>query len=87
MLVPVFMYGSEAMLLKEKERSSIRAVQTDNLRSLLNIRRMDRVLNGRIREFCRVTKVVDKRIDKGVLRWFGHVKRRENDGIAKRVYV
>ena len=29
----------------------------------------------------------DERIDEGVLRWFGHVKRMENDWIAKRVYV
>ena len=28
----VLMYGSETMLLKEKERSRIRAVQMDNLR-------------------------------------------------------
>ena len=50
------MYGSEAMLWKEKERSRIRAVQMDNLRGLLGVRRMDRVLNAQIRELCRVTK-------------------------------
>ena len=32
-------------------------------------------------------KGVDRRIDKGVLHWFGHVERMENDRIAKRVYV
>ena len=32
-------------------------------------------------------KGVDKRIDEGVLRWFGHVKRMERDMIAKRFYV
>ena len=34
-----------------------------NLRSLLGIRRMDRVPNGRIRELCGVTKGVDERTD------------------------
>ena len=34
-----------------------------------------------------VTKGVDENIDEGVLRWFGHVERIENDKIAKRVYV
>ena len=29
----------------------------------------------------------DERIHKGVLRWFGHVQKIENDRIAKRVYV
>ena len=30
---------------------------------------------------------MDERIDEGVLKWFGHVKRMENDRIAKRMYV
>ena len=33
LLVNVFTYGSETMLWREKERSRIRAVQMDNLRS------------------------------------------------------
>ena len=32
-------------------------------------------------------KGVDDRIDEVVLLWFGHVKRVENDRIAKRVYI
>ena len=47
----------------------------DNLRLFLSIRKMDRVLNARIRELCGVTKGAEKRIDEGVLRWFGHVDR------------
>ena len=34
-------YGSETMIRMEKERSRIRAVQMDNLRSLLGIRMLD----------------------------------------------
>ena len=45
------------------------------------------VLNAWIRQLCGVTKGVDEKIDEGVLRWFGHVERMENDRIAKRVYV
>ena len=51
----------------------------DNLRGLLGIRRMDRVLNIQIRQLCRVTKGVDERINEGVLQWFGHLERMEND--------
>ena len=40
----------------------------DNLRGLLDIRRMDRVQNAQIRELCGVVKGVDKRIDEVVLR-------------------
>ena len=75
------------MLWKEKEKSRIRAVQMDNLRGLLDIRRKDRVPNAWIRELCGVTKRVDERVDEDVLRWFGHMERMEKDRIAKRVYV
>ena len=81
------MNGSETMLWREKERSRIRAVQMDNLRSLLGIRRMDRVLNTQIRKLCRVAKGVDERIDECVFWWFRHVERIEIDRIAKRVNV
>ena len=40
LLVPVLMYVSETMLWKEEEKSRIMAVQMDNLRGLLGIRRI-----------------------------------------------
>ena len=80
--MPVLMYDSETMLWEEKERSRVRAVQVDNFRGFLGIRRMDNVSNARMREFWG-----DERIDEGVLRCFGHVERMENDRIAKRVCV
>ena len=43
LLWPVLMCSSERMIWKEKEKSRIRAVQMDNLRGLLVIRRMHRV--------------------------------------------
>ena len=54
-----------------------------NLRNLLGIRGMDRVPNAQIRQLCGMTKGVDEKINEGVLRWFGHVERMENDRIAK----
>ena len=41
------MYGSETMIWKEDERSRIREVQMDKIRSFLGIRSMDRVPNAR----------------------------------------
>ena len=40
---------------------------------------MNKVPNVQIRELCRVTTGVEKKIDEGVLSWFGHVERMEND--------
>ena len=67
LLVPDLTYGSETVIWKEEERSSIRAVQMDNLRGLLGIRRIDKFLNARIRQLCGVTKGVNEKIDEGVL--------------------
>ena len=65
----------------------MRAVQMDNLRGLLGIRRMDRIPNAWIRELWGVRKGLDERIDESVLQWFSHVERIERDRIIKRVYV
>ena len=75
------------MIWEEKERSRVKAVQIETLRRLLGIRRMDKVLNARIRELCGATKGVDEMTDEGVLRWFGYVERMENGRIVKRAYV
>ena len=65
LLVPVLIYDSETILWKEKERYSSKAVKMDNLSGLLGVRRMDKVLNTRIRELWGVTKGVDEMIDEG----------------------
>ena len=83
LLVPALIYDSETMLWEEKERSRIMAVQMDNLRGMLGIRRIERVPNARIRELCRLKKGLDERIYEGMLRWFSHVERMERDRIAK----
>ena len=57
----------------------IRALQMDNLRRLLGIRRTDRVLIAQIRELYIVKKGLDERIDGGILQWFGNVERMAND--------
>ena len=59
----------------------------NKLRGLLGIRGIAKVPNAWIRELCGMTKGLDERIDEGVLWWFNHVERMENDRIAKRVYV
>ena len=59
--------GSETMIWREKESSRIKAVQMDNLRSLLGIRRMDKVPKVQIRQLCGVMKGVDEKNDENVL--------------------
>ena len=50
LLVLVVTYGSETMIWREKERPRIKAVQMDNLRGLLGIRKINKVTNAWIRQ-------------------------------------
>ena len=79
LLVSVFMYGSDTLIRREKKRSMISAVQTDNLRGLLGFKRMDKVSNAWVSEEW--TDGLMK-----ALGWYGHSERRENDRIGKSVY-
>ena len=48
--MPVLLDSIKTVIWRGKERSRIRAVEMDNLRSLLGIKRMDRIINEWIRE-------------------------------------
>ena len=76
----------DTMLWKEGERSKIRAVQMDNLKGLLGIRRVDRVSNAWIRELRGVTKGGNKRIDE-CSPVVGPCGKDGGARIAKRAYV
>ena len=76
------MYGSEAIIWKEKERSRIRAIQMENLRGLLGTKRMDKVQNPLVKELGG-----DERIDEAVFQWFRNVDRMESNKTANMMYV
>ena len=44
-------------------------------------------MNAQVRELCRLKKGLDEMNNEGMLWWYGHVERMENDGIAKIVYI
>jgi hypothetical protein len=86
MLIPVLMYGSEVMVWCQKYRSRIQAVQMDNLRGVLGVRKTDRMRNEYIRELCGVEKGVIDRINMSILRWFWHLERMDENRLVKRIY-
>ena len=57
LLVPVLTDGCETMIWREKERARIWAIQMNNLRGLLGIRKMDKVPNALIKQLYGVMKV------------------------------
>ena len=57
------------------------------LRSMCGVTRMDRVRNEVVRERVGVPEKLSKRVDRKVLKWFGHVERMGSERMTKRVYV
>ena len=56
------------------------------LRNICGIKKVDRVRNAIIRERCGCELSVLKRIERNVLKWFGHVERIVEESLVKRVF-
>ena len=86
-VVPTVMYGSESWGLKVEEREKLDVAEMKCLRSICGVTRMDRVRNEVVRERVGVSEKLSKRVDRKVLKWFGHVERMGNERMTKRVCV
>ena len=86
-VVPTVMYGSESWGMKVEERNKLDVAEMKCLRSMCRVTRMDRVRNEVVRERVGVSENLSKRVDRKVLKWFGHVERMGSERLTKRVYV
>uniref|UniRef100_A0A8D8LKZ5 Craniofacial development protein 2 n=2 Tax=Cacopsylla melanoneura TaxID=428564 RepID=A0A8D8LKZ5_9HEMI len=82
--VPILTYGSETWTVKRKEESRIQAAEMKFLRSTVGKTRRDRIRNENIRSMVGTEKL-QNRIEKTRLRWYGHVKRMDDNRIAKKM--
>ena len=84
-IVPTVMYGSELWGMKESERQKLNVFEMRCLRSMCGVTRWDRLRNTVVRDRTGVKKELAERVDKNVLRWFGHVERMDDEKLLKRV--
>ena len=82
-VVPTMVYGSETWSLSAQEKRKIEAFEMMCLRKVCGIRRVDRVRNSLIRERCGFGLSVLERIERNVLKWFGHVERMGEERLVK----
>jgi exonuclease III len=85
-LAPTLMYGSESWVWQKKHESKINAVEMRSLRSMCGVRLIDRVRNVEIRRRCGLKDDVVTRIERGMLRWFGHVERMSDERMTKKIW-
>ncbi|GBP88327.1 Cysteine dioxygenase type 1 [Eumeta japonica] len=70
----------------EKNESRVNAVEMRSLRSMCGVSLKDRRRNSDVRERCGLKEVVVTRAERGTLRWFGYLERRNESGLTKQIH-
>jgi exonuclease III len=83
--VPVITYGAETWTMKKRDESRVQAMEMKFLRSMVGKTRKDKIRNEAIRERVGVEKL-QGRIENSRMRWYGHMKRMDQDRIPRRMH-
>ena len=86
-VVPTVMYGSETWGMKLGDRKKLNVAEMKCLRSICGVTRMNRWSNVRVRRRVGVHEELSGRVDRKVLKWYGHVERMDSERLTKRVYI
>ena len=81
---PAMLYGLETVALTKKQEAELEVNEMRMLRWSLGWTRKDRIRNDKIRMLTGVRKISSKTRE-GRLRWYGHVKRRDEGYVGKEV--
>ncbi|KAK3894199.1 hypothetical protein Pcinc_002033 [Petrolisthes cinctipes] len=81
---PAFMYGAETWPIKKTQEKKLEVAEMRMLRWMCGVTRYDRIRNKRIRGTTKVIEI-SKKVQERRLQWYGHVMRREENNIAKKV--
>ena len=80
---PVMLYGSETWPLTKQLERLLRSCDCRMLRYMARIRWEDRLSNEEVEKRCKVENILNK-LKRQRLRWYGHVRRREESHILRR---
>jgi hypothetical protein len=67
-------------------KSRVNAVEMPAIRSMIGVKLSDRVRNEVIREECGVKEDVVTKIEKNMMRWFGHAERMDKRRLSNEIY-
>ncbi|KAK3510097.1 hypothetical protein QTP70_026828 [Hemibagrus guttatus] len=81
---PAMLYGLDTVSLRKRQESELEVAELKMLRFSLGVTRLDRIGNEHIRGTAHVGRLGDK-VREARLRWFGHVQRRENEYIGRKM--
>ena len=81
---PSMMYGLETVGTTKTQEAELDVAEMKMLRFALGVTRKDRIRNEHVRGTVKVGPI-SKKVKKSRLRWYGHVKRREDAYVGRRV--
>ena len=81
---PVMLYGAETWPLKKTQERKLDVAEMRMLRWMCGVTRRDRIRNDLIRGTVKVVEASAKAQEKR-MQWYGHVKRRDEDYVGRRV--
>ena len=76
-IVPMVTYGAESWGLREAERRRLNVFEIKCQRPVVGVTRRYEIRNEEIRRKAGIEETLAEKVDRRVLRWFGHVERRD----------
>ena len=81
---PTMLYGKETVAVTERQMGKMEVAELKMARWALGVTRKDKIRNEYVRGTAKIAKLRDK-LRNAMLRWYGHVKRKEEDYVGKRM--
>ena len=81
-VIPVMLYGMETVTVTERQMGKMKVAELKMVRWALGVTRKDKIRNEYMKGTAQIAKLGDK-LRNARLRWYGHVKRREEDYVGK----
>ena len=81
---PAMLYGMETVAVTERQMGKMEVTELKMVRWVLGVTRKDKIRNKYMRGTAKIAKLRDK-LRNARLRWYGQVKRREEDYVGKRM--
>ena len=83
MVIPLMLYGIEVMALTKRHEEKMEMAEMKMLRWSLGLKKPDRIRNEMVKERLGIGKLCGQVRER--LRWFGHVERRDDSYVGKRL--
>ena len=81
------LHGSETWCLRKSEMAVLRRTERAMVRSMCGVKLVDRKNTDKLMEMLGLKKTLDRMAKMNGVRWYGHVIRREDDNILKKVMM